>query len=109
MKHHHRNQIGVLITPHLTSGYDEILAHQIRTTQPGMAHFANSGPFGTTCGQCQHLAYYQQRRDAAGNLIGAKFRRDGCRKFFELTGKHGPLVPANAAACKYFERKEKET
>jgi hypothetical protein len=42
---HPRNQMGVLITPHLTSGYDEILAYQIRTTQPGMAHFANTGPW----------------------------------------------------------------
>jgi hypothetical protein len=94
------------VNSHLTRAYPDALEHQLRTSHPGMAHFANSGPFGAICGQCQHLGYHQQRRDAAGNLIDAKFLRDGCRKFFELTGKHGPPVPSDAGACKYFQRKE---
>jgi hypothetical protein len=96
-------------TPNLTRGYSETLEHQIRTSYPGMAHFANTGPFGAICAQCAHLGYHQQRRDAAGNLVNATFRRGGCKKFFELTGKHGPAVPPSASACKYFQPKEEQS
>src|SRR5262245_1049479 len=94
------------LTPNLTRGHSDVLEHQIRTSYSGMAHFANSGPLGRTCAQCAHLGYYQQRRDAAGNLTNATFRRGGCQKFFELTGKHGPAVPPSACACKYFQLKD---
>ena len=90
----------------MTSGYDAILTHQIRTTRPGMAHWANSGPFGATCGQCAHFGYWKQVRNAAGNIAKTTRINGGCAKFLALTGKHGPAVPANAAACKYFQRKE---
>jgi hypothetical protein len=94
--------------PSLTQGHSDILEYQIRSSRPGMAHFANTGPLGRTCAECQHFGYYQQRRDAAGNPTGATFRRNGCEKFHELTGKHGPAVPPSAAACKYFQPKDDE-
>jgi hypothetical protein len=31
-----------------------------------------------------------------------------CEKFRELTGKLGPAIPSNAAACKYFSRKKED-
>jgi hypothetical protein len=93
------------LTLHLTSGYAPELAAQIRTTHPGQAHWANSGPFGATCGECVHLGYWKQARNAAGEIVNTT-RAKGCAKFHALTGKHGPAVPASAAACKYFERRE---
>ena len=94
--------------PSLTRGHSDILEYQIRSSHPGMAHFANTGPLGRTCAECKHLGYHQQRRDAAGNLTATTFRRNGCEKFHELTGKHGPAVPLSAAACKYFRPKDDE-
>jgi hypothetical protein len=95
-------------TSHLTQGHPDVLAHQIRTTHPGQAHFANTGPFGATCGNCVFLGYRRQVRNASGDIVKA-VHRAGCRKFFELTNSHGPAVPTYAAACRYFQRKEEDS
>jgi hypothetical protein len=91
-------------TLHLTQGFSGVLEHQIRTTYPGQAHFANTGPFGATCGDCVFLGYQRQIRNNSGDTIKT-VHRSGCGKFHELTNMHGPVVPAHAAACRYFERK----
>ena len=91
------------LTSHLTSGYAPELTAQIRQTRPGQAHFANSGPFGATCGECVHLGYWKQARNAAGEIVNTT-RVKGCAKFHALTGKHGPALPPGTPACKYFER-----
>jgi hypothetical protein len=93
------------LSPYLTRGYSETLEHQIRTTHAGQAHFANTGPFGATCGECVFLGYFQQIRNEAGDTVRTVHRR-GCKKFYELTNAHGPVVPSHAAACRYFQRKE---
>jgi len=89
----------------LTRGHSAELDHQIRTTHAGQAHFANTGPFGATCGECVFLGYHQKHFSKAGDLVRAT-HRGGCEKFYQLTNKHGPIVPAHAAACRYFERRE---
>ena len=95
-------------TSHLTPGHPDALAHQIRTTHPGQAHFANTGPSGATCGKCVFLGYHRQIRNRSGDTVRSVGYR-GCGKFYELTGRHGPVVPAHAAACRYFQRKEEES
>jgi hypothetical protein len=90
---------------HLTQGHSDTIARQIRTTHRGMAHFANTGPFGATCGECIYLGYFRQHFTKAGDPIKAT-HHGGCRKFHELTGEHGPVVPKHAAACRHFKRKE---
>ena len=87
---------------YLTPGSSEVFERQLRTTHAGMAHFANTGPFGATCGNCAMLGYHRQHRNANGDLIKTTFTH-GCAKFYALTGTHGPHVPANAAACRHFE------
>jgi hypothetical protein len=94
-------------TPNLTKGHSDVLEHQISTTRPGMAHFANSGPFGTTCGECAYLGYFKTRRTMGGDTVKTKHVR-ACAKYHALTGKHGAVVPANTPSCRYFERKAKE-
>jgi hypothetical protein len=96
--------VRLTLSSYLTLGYSAVLDQQIRSTHKGQAHFANSGPFGATCGDCVFLGYHQQHFNKAGDLIKATYR-GGCKKFHELTGKHGEIVPANASACRYFERK----
>jgi hypothetical protein len=92
-------------TPGMTRGYSETLEYQIRGTHKGQAHWANTGPLGATCGECAFLGYWQKRMNAAGDTIATTYR-GGCEKFYQLTGKHGALVPASAAACRHFQRKE---
>jgi hypothetical protein len=91
-------------TLHLTKGYSDIIEHQIRATRPGQAHFADTGPFGTTCGECAFLGYFKIRRTAAGDAIKTK-RVQACAKFHELTGKHGAVLPVDTPSCRHFERK----
>jgi hypothetical protein len=93
------------LIPNLTHGHSDGFEHQLRTTHSGQAYFANTGPFGATCGGCKFHGYHRQKRNASGDTIGTTFRRDACAQFFKLTGNHGPAVPTSAAACKYFERK----
>jgi hypothetical protein len=92
------------LTPSLTSIHSEMLEYQLRATHAGMAHFANTGPLGATCGECVFWGYYRQIQNRASDNIKAVHRK-GCKKFHQLTGEHGAVVPANAAACRYFERK----
>lgn len=58
--------------------------------KPGMAYFADTGPFGRTCGQCGH-------RGRSGRC--ALFRQ-------MMRGKRGPPVEPQWKACKYFEIKK---
>jgi len=81
------------------------LEHQISATHRGQAYFANSGPFGATCGDCIFLGYERPVRNRNGDTV-RMVRHGGCKKYQELTNKRGPVVPADAAACRYFERKE---
>ena len=61
----------------------------------GMAHFANTGPFGETCGTCSHL-------DRTDRKTGAV----RCAMFRRLTGRRGETIE-NYPACKYFEARPK--
>lgn len=82
------------------------MARAIEKTRTGMASWAAQGPFGSTCAQCLFHGYHAQIRDAAGNAVKTKFRRDCCEMFFRLTQKHGPPVPANSEACRHFKCKQ---
>jgi hypothetical protein len=73
-----------------------------RLTEPGMAHFAGTGPDGATCGQCKFRGYWRERMNGSGFPIGGS-RSQACAKFHSLTGGHGPAINKNLRACKYFE------
>ena len=91
-------------TSHLTAGHAPELARQISRTREGQAHFAGTGPFGATCGECVYLGYWRQRRNRSGDVAKTE-RTGGCEKFHQLTGKHGPVVPPGTDACRYFQRR----
>jgi hypothetical protein len=91
----------------MTKAYGAVLEQQIKTTVPGMAHWANSGPFGAVCGECVFWSYYKIRRTTAGDEVKTKHVR-ACAKYRELTGKHGAVLPANTPSCRYFTRREEE-
>lgn len=93
------------LTPGLTSGHTSTLEYQIQTTHAGQAHWGNSGPFGATCGECAFLGYHRQHFNKRGDATKATYT-GGCKKFHELTGEHGPVVPTHASACRYFERRK---
>jgi hypothetical protein len=56
-------------TPYLAQGHPDLLAHQIRSTRPGQAHFANMGPAGVTCGDCIYVGYFRQHRNERGDAV----------------------------------------
>jgi hypothetical protein len=88
---------------HLTSGYAPDVAKIHQQTHPGQAHFAN-GPLGATCAMCVHYGCWKQKRNASGEVVGTSRVQAACAKFKELTGRIGPAVPPEAAACRYFSR-----
>jgi hypothetical protein len=91
-------------TAHLTS-IDAEFERQVAKTRPGMAHFAATGPFGVTCGDCMSWNYWRQVRNASGDLVRTT-KSQGCEKFYKLAGRHGPAIPPGTDACRYFERRE---
>jgi hypothetical protein len=91
-------------TPNLTAGFDPILAQQIAQTRPGMAHWAASGPFGATCGQCAFHGYWRQFRNRAGDTK-TQFRKECCGQYRKMTSQHGDRVPGNTEACRYFQKR----
>jgi hypothetical protein len=74
-----------------------------RSSFAGMAHFAGTGPAGSTCRECrfwQHVQYgYHSRVGKYHGLI----KPCACAKYRSITGRAGALVPDDAMACKYFE------
>jgi hypothetical protein len=98
-----------ICNPYLTAGFDDAeLVRQIRSTVPGMAHFAGSGPFGCTCKDCAFYGYQRVVRTKSGDVAKTACRRECCGKFHALTGKHGEAVPPQTEACKYFARRHRE-
>ena len=77
-------------------------------THEGMAHFADTGPAGTRCGQC---IFYRYKRESTRETFNPKtntymkrlYATKGCKKFYQLTGRHGPEIDSDYSACKYFE------
>lgn len=72
-----------------------------RDVQPGMAHFARTGPAGKTCGDCAHRGYFRNKDDVRKHY--------GCARFRQLTDKNGPAVESGWHACKYFNQKSPPT
>jgi hypothetical protein len=93
-------------TPNLTQGYRADIAQQIHQTHRGQAHFAGTGPFTAKCAECALFNAWKRKRNAAGEIIGTARVSGACEKYRQLTGKLGPVIPSNTAACNYFERKE---
>jgi hypothetical protein len=63
-------------------------------TEPGMAHFAGTGPVGATCGKCVFWGYKTASRVRYHN---------GCKKYSELMKKDGPAINPSLPACKYYK------
>ena len=56
-------------------------------TQPGMAHFAGTGPEGKRCKDCKC------------------FIKKLCMQYVHMTGRVGPTIRGSNNSCKYFEQK----
>lgn len=83
---------------------------QQRRTRPGMAYFANTGPIGKHCADCAFWGYHRERAEKYDPRIGQnvvrKYRHNGCEKYRQMTGTHGPVISRDLAACKYFEARK---
>lgn len=93
------------IQDHLTAAPADMLA---RSTHPGMAHFAATGPKMATCRECIHWTGCggQNGRYAKKGMGGGGLKPRACAKFKSMMQGIGPAVPPDAAACKYFERND---
>lgn len=88
------------IQDHLTAAPIDVLA---RASYPGMAHFAGTGPRGSTCRECIFFDHgphdYRSKNGKHRGLIEpAK-----CKKYQQITMQAGAKIPDDAAACKYFD------
>jgi hypothetical protein len=79
--------------------------------KPGMAFFADTGPFGKTCGDCKFRGYHRQREiwsEDQQTFVTKAYRVQKCEMFRKMAGRHGPDVDKDYLACKFFEEKEKK-
>ena len=86
--------------PILDHNLTDLDARQVQS-EPGMAHFAGTGPRGKTCGYCIYWGYSRE----TGRFKSMK-AVEACRKYFDITGKHGPPIKAALLSCKYFEGRQ---
>src|SRR5262245_38293745 len=91
-------------TLHMTQTHPPELVQQIRASEPGMAHWAGSGPAGKTCGECQHWNFWRQIRNASGAVICTE-QHKGCQKYQQLTNKKGPEISRQLPACRHFQER----
>jgi hypothetical protein len=93
-----------IVTPHLTDAKSEHV-----DSVPGMAHFAHTGPEGTTCSQCR---FWDRPKHIPGGKAAALLAFQ-CLKARELAGllhhkgRRLPAVPAATRACRYFETRHR--
>ena len=69
-----------------------------RRTPDGMAHWATTGPAGTTCRQCllwSANGYYSS---------GRGLKPGHCTKYTNLMRRKGGKIPHTTPSCKYFDR-----
>jgi hypothetical protein len=81
-------------------------------TEPGMAHFAGTGPKGKTCGHCIFWGYKKVSGTKFNEETGETYETlrayEGCKKYHQIANRHGPAIPAASLSCKYFEDKPSE-
>jgi len=74
---------------------DENVDKLMSGTVLGMAHFAGTGPYGKTCGDCKFLTFIKDTHSR-------------CEQFRRLMGKYGPRdIPSYTRACRYFVEAKK--
>ena len=84
---------------HLTV-IDLDLENKRARTPPGMAHWAGTGPSGTTCREC--LEYSDNGYYSANSKYGSTLKPGTCHRYEKMMNKEGPSIPYNTASCKYF-------
>ena len=91
------------IQDHLTEAPIDRFA---RASHPGMAHFAGTGPHGSTCRECIFWAHGPHDYRAKNGKYRGLIEPATCKKFQQMTGVMGSKIPDDALACKYFEQNE---
>lgn len=95
--------MGLLVNEHLTV-VDAEFERRRSQTFPGMAHFANTGPSGKTCRECQHWGggRASDYTSPTGRFHGL-IKNHPCSRYESMmNGVTGPGVPADAQSCKHF-------
>jgi hypothetical protein len=71
------------------------------SAKAGMAYFAGSGPFGETCGNCEHCGPTSHTDRKTGKVRCAMYRK------LPGGGRRGETISKQYAACKYFSARPK--
>ena len=75
----------------------------VRASYPGMAHFARTGPQGSTCRECSNWKHDKWDYHSKSGKHHGLIKPASCRKYREIIGVEGARVPDDAQACKYFD------
>lgn len=85
-----------LLAPHLTNPHGDLIAKSVI----GMAHFAGTGPAGSTCRACAYWGCGKTfKRDEVGELCPRR-----CKKFSELlaVATCATGVPHDTPSCRHY-------
>ena len=86
---------------HPTNGYGNDLARQIKSTVPGMAHWAGSGPADTYCSECKFFGYW---KNSATPRADYRFQIPiGMWKISRFDRPARSDLDGNPNACRHFE------
>lgn len=88
------------LSDHLTPApFDQM----VRISQPGMAHFAGTGPKGSTCRECIFWNHGPHDYRSKNGKYRGLIEPASCKKFQQITMNVGDKIRDDAQACKYFE------
>jgi len=89
------------LIPHLTV-IDKQIEEMRSKTALGMAHWAGTGPVGTTCREC-HFYKFEGYKSKRGGFSGGVLKLGICNKYLSMMRSAGSKVPFETPSCKYFE------
>lgn len=81
---------------------DKELDDRAVRTPRGMAFWIGTGPQGSTCRECKFYTFegYKANRGNKGGML----KNGRCQKYESLMRAHGPTIPCELSACKYFDQ-----
>jgi hypothetical protein len=90
---------------YLTS-IDPELDRLVKLTKPGMAHWAGTGPAGTTCEGCAHYGFRESIRGKHGDIVKTVLHAKSCGRYFEIMRRAGGAIGPKTPSCRHYQPRE---
>lgn len=78
--------------------------NKVAKTPTGMAHWAGTGPKGTTCRECSLYVFNGYASGKTGK--GGVLKNGPCQRYLDSMSGTPKRIPFDTPSCKYFEQND---